>query len=134
MRTLLWPVALAGALGLLPGSAHAQRFGSAEIDRIYSPGAKVPYDGAPWTYRYNYQTGGIIYLNGSSSSLYYADYLDRFNRALKFGYPIPRDPALAHQPPRQLADGTIVIDPADPNTDPADILARPKPRRFGWFR
>jgi hypothetical protein len=130
---MLWPCALAGALSLLSSpAAHAQRWGSPEIDRVYSPGAQVPYDGAPWTYQYNY-TYSALYLGSSGRSLAYADYLDRFNRALKFGYPIPRDPTLANRPPRIGPDGNVVIDPADPNTDPADILPSPPPRR-GLFR
>src|SRR5207248_3322184 len=77
-------------------AAHAQRWGSPEIDRVYGPGAKVPYDGAPWTYRYNYTYSALYVGGGGGRSLNYADYLDRFDRALKFGYPIPRDPLLAN--------------------------------------
>jgi hypothetical protein len=132
MRTL-WSCALAGALTLThTAAAHAQRWGGPEIDRVYSPGARVPFDGAPWTYQYNY-TYSALYLGSSGRSLNYADYLDRFDRALKFGYPIPRDPTLAHRPPRIGPDGNVIIDPADPETDPADLIPSPPPRR-GLFR
>src|SRR5581483_6273062 len=102
----------------------------------YRPGPKDYYQSAPFTHKYNYNTGGIINFNGSTFQTTYFDYLDRFDRALKFGYPIPRDPSLKPRPPYIGPDGTVVVDPADPNTDPADILPSPPPapRRFGLLR
>jgi hypothetical protein len=36
--------------------------------------------------------GGIFYLNGDSRQLRYLDYLDKLDRAYKFGYPVPVNP------------------------------------------
>ena len=51
------------------------------------------HDGEPYTQRYSYSTGnGMIYLNGDSRQIYYLDYLDKADRAEKFGYRMPIDP------------------------------------------
>ncbi len=132
MRSLLWPFALAGALTLAHTSAaHAQRWGGPVIDQVLSPGDKGWWYTEPYTQRYSYGYSAL-YINGNSRQLRYADYLDKLDRALKFGYPIPRDPYFT-RPPKQMPDGTVVIDPADPNTDPADIIPSPpvQPRTAG---
>lgn len=94
MRTFLVPTALATALlACLYNPAHAQRFGGYELDRGLSMGAYTPYDGMPYSHRYNYyRTGEILYLNGNPQQLYYLDYLDKVRRAEMFGYPMPPDP------------------------------------------
>jgi hypothetical protein len=136
MRSYIWPIAVAAALGCVDhATAQGPRWTGDYINQLYQPGPKDYYQSAPFTHKYNYNTGGIINFNGSTGQVYYFDYLDRFDRALKFGYPIPRDPTLAHRPPRIGPDGAIVIDPADPNTDPADIFPSPPPgARRGLFR
>ena len=97
MRRLLVPAAVAAALlGFVSPSAFAQ-ITSYEIDRGLNPngGASrwIPYDGAPFSHKYNYNLGaGIIYFNGSASQMYYLDYLDKLDRAQRFGYAPPRPP------------------------------------------
>jgi hypothetical protein len=132
MRSLFWSFALATGLTLAHSPAvHAQRWGSDYTDQVYNGAPNTYfYDSAPFTHKYNYNAAGILYLNGNPRQLYYADYLDRFQRALKFGYPIPRDPYFGHTVARPGPDGiTNIIDPADPNTDPADILPSPPIQR-----
>ena len=90
MRTLLLVTAL-----FLAGSsfASAQSISSGEIERGLRYGATTPYDGAPFSHRYNYGIGaGNLYFNGNSSNLRYLDYLDKADRADKFGYRMPADP------------------------------------------
>lgn len=76
------------------GTASAQGFWGGELARGSQPGASVPYDGAPWTHRYNYDVGQpLLYLNGTSGrNQFYLDYYDRYERAYKFGYKEPIDP------------------------------------------
>src|SRR5262249_20824371 len=63
------------------------------------PGVYVPYDGAPLSQRYAYQTGGVLYFGGSARQLYLMDYLHPPDRAERFGYP-PPPPPLPRPPPR----------------------------------
>lgn len=136
MRPRLW-LFLALPLLLSHASlARAQRYGSGDeqpYDFAYTRGVTAPYGGASPNVVYNYQLGqSFFFLGLNRYSLGYSDYLDRFDRALKFGYPIPRDPSLP--PPRVTPQGVpVVVDPADPNADPADFLPQPPPRR-GLFR
>jgi hypothetical protein len=90
-RLLLGALAL-GCWTSVPGRAGAQVFSSAEIERGLRPGVYVPYDGAPVTQRYAYQTGAFLYVGGSARQLYTLDYLDRLDRAERFGYRPPPDP------------------------------------------
>ncbi len=72
---------------------HAQVITSAEIERgLRYPRGSTPYDGEPFMQRYNYYPGAILYLNGNAAELRYLDYLDRADRAQKFGYRMPADP------------------------------------------
>src|SRR5207302_6943047 len=79
MRSLFGPFALAVGLSLLhSATAHAQRWGSDYIDQVYNAAPNTYfYDSAPFTHKYNYNPGGILYFNGNSRPLAYADYLDR---------------------------------------------------------
>jgi hypothetical protein len=90
MRTLL----LAAAVFLATNSlASAQSISSGEIERGLRGGATTPYDGAPFSHRYSYGIGaGNLYFNGNSANLRYMDYLDKADRAEKFGYRMPADP------------------------------------------
>ncbi len=78
---------LAG-LGLvlaLPCFCLAQGFSSEELERGVRPGASVPYDGAPFSQRYN-DFGPIFYHGFDANSFAYLEYLDRLDRQRKFGY------------------------------------------------
>ena len=102
MRALL----LATALTLVTTApAGAQTFGSGEIDRGLSKGAYVPYDGAPFSHRYFYGSGANLYLNGSAERLWYLHYVDRAERAEKFGYEPPPPPHELVPPARPVRVG-----------------------------
>ncbi len=49
--------------------------------------------------RYSYNTGSFIYVNGDRNRMIYLDYLDRADRAAKFGYRMPVDPFFPPTPP-----------------------------------
>ena len=75
---------------------------SEEIERGLRFPWSGPYGGEPFTQRYSYSTNsGGIYLGGNPRSLYYLDYLDRADRAQKFGYPMPVDPYFETYPDAQ---------------------------------
>src|SRR5262249_33425143 len=59
------PVLAACCLLALPRAGHAQAFGGGEYERALRPGAYVPYDGASFSHRYNYEYGPVLYLNQS---------------------------------------------------------------------
>lgn len=42
--------------------------------------------------RYHYETGSYLFFNQDPRTLYWADYYDRLDRALRFGYRIPNPP------------------------------------------
>jgi hypothetical protein len=96
MRKLVLPPLCAAAVLTwsltLPAAADAQVFSDAEIERGLRPGPRSPYDGVGVMQRYNYQTGAILYLNGSARQLNLMDYYDRLDRAERFGYRLPPDP------------------------------------------
>jgi hypothetical protein len=96
MRTfILCALSGAAALGLslaLPPSAQAQAIYGGEFERARSNGTTVPYDGAPWSHRYNYATGSFFYLGPNARQLWYLEYLDRQDRAERFGYRPPTPP------------------------------------------
>ena len=81
-----------------PPSVHAQNISSGEIERAFSPGAYVPNDGMPFSHRYNYYSGPALYFNGSSRQLWMQDYLDRVDRAARFGYCPPAPPRYLTRP------------------------------------
>jgi hypothetical protein len=86
--------ALSAALLVFTGTtnAHAQVITNGEIERgLRFPGPT--HDGEPYAQRYSYGLGqGILYFNGDARNLWYLDYLDRADRAKKFGYRMPVDP------------------------------------------
>ena len=84
-------------------TVHAQVITNGEIERgLRSRGPS--YDGEPYTQRYSYGLGAApLYLNGDARALWYLDYLDRVDRAEKFGYPMPIDPYFEGQPPVSIA-------------------------------
>jgi hypothetical protein len=54
----------------------------------------VPYDGAPYSERYAYEIGPVLYFGFglSGQRLAYLEYLDRVERAERFGYRVPTPP------------------------------------------
>ena len=93
--------ALAGLLFWAAASSvgHAGLFiGWGEYDRQLQPGAVTPYDGAPFSERYGYYAGPMLYLGTGYDHFVYMDYLDRLERAEKFGYRIPDPPAFLVAP------------------------------------
>jgi len=85
------------ALGLffVASTVDAQSFSNSDIDRYYRGGTYVPHDGMTYTQRYGYGMNGAIFYPGyNAQNLIMMDYLDRLDRAEKFGYAIPRDPFL----------------------------------------
>jgi len=70
----------------------AQHWAGGEYERRTRPGYNVPFDGAPYTQIYNYETGSLLYFGGNPRGLIYQEYLDRVDRAMKFGYRMPDDP------------------------------------------
>ena len=82
---------------------HAQIITNAEVERGVRFGGPS-YDGESWTARYNYGLGATpVYLNGDARALWYLDYLDRADRAEKFGYRMPIDPYFESPPPMGVA-------------------------------
>ncbi|MBM3994905.1 MAG: hypothetical protein FJ303_12240 [Planctomycetes bacterium] len=77
---------------------HAQVMTNAEIERgLRFRGPS--YDGEPYTQRYSYGLQTVpIYLGGDARRIWYLDYLDRADRAEKFGYPMPIDPYFSGPP------------------------------------
>lgn len=93
MKTRLpWLCAITFAFFVNVPSIHAQVITSAEIDRGLRYPHSAPYDGEPFTQRYSYGSSASFFLNGSAQNMYYLDYLDRADRAEKFGYRMPVDP------------------------------------------
>jgi len=99
MRTTYRRAAAAlAALLCLAGTASVSRaqffIGWGEYDRQLQPGAVIPYDAAPFSERYNYYAGPAFYLGGGNyyDNFVYMDYLDRLDRAQRFGYRRPAPP------------------------------------------
>ena len=94
------------ALALVAGgtqTVQAQVISSGEVERgLRFRGPS--FDGEPYTQRYSYGLGAnFLYFNGDARNLWYLDYLDRADRAEKFGYPMPVDPYFESPPPAQVA-------------------------------
>jgi hypothetical protein len=80
-------------------TAHAQFFiGSGGYDRQLQPGAVVLHDGEPFSHRYGFYAGPSSYFVGDANQLLYMDYLDRLDRAERFGYRLPPPPAFLAVP------------------------------------
>jgi hypothetical protein len=94
----LFAGALLGLAGwaALTSSGRGQGFGGGDYERGLRPGVLTPYDGINSRQRYSFDTGtSVFYLNMSSQykrDLLYQDYLDKLDRAQKFGYRPPQDP------------------------------------------
>ena len=81
-----------------PQMSHAQVIWGGAAERGLRPGVNIPHDGAPYSHRYNYSTDMSYFMfGGNAQQLHMLDYLDRLDRAEKFGYRIPAPPpALSH--------------------------------------
>jgi hypothetical protein len=78
---------------------HAQFFiGAGDYDRQLQPGAVVLHDGEPFSHRYGFYAGPSSYYGGDANHLLYMDYLDRLDRAERFGYRMPTPPAFLYAP------------------------------------
>ncbi len=104
MRTLRQHATAAlAAVVLLAGAtaaAHAGVFISwGGYDQQLQPGAVVPGDDEPFSHRYNFYAGPTFSIGGDYNHFVYMDYLDRLDRAQKFGYRIPEPPAFLYAPP-----------------------------------
>ncbi len=94
-RVLVGVLAL-GCLLALPAAGHAQGIWSSDFDRAFRPGANPLHDGAPFSHRYNYYSGPVFYPGLDAQRLWNLYYLDRLDRAERFGYrPPPPPPVLA---------------------------------------
>jgi hypothetical protein len=67
-------------------------------DQQLQPGAVIPGDSEPFSHRYNFYVGPGFYIGDDYNHFVYMDYLDRLDRAEKFGYRIPDPPAFLYQP------------------------------------
>jgi hypothetical protein len=95
MRKFLRPAVAAAALTLasaLPAQAGPLLWWWGGADRGVEVGAVVPYGGAPFSHRYNYGTAVDFVPDWPADKFAYLEYLDRVERAEKFGYPIPPNP------------------------------------------
>lgn len=127
------PMRFCAALVLLAGAsqfAQAQVITDGYIQRGLMYPGPVGFDGEPYTQRYSYRTGAYIFLNGDSRQIYYLDYLDRVDRARKFGYRMPIDPYFPEVPIDVAAPAEpIVVSPA-----PAQPRVFLGGGGFGFFR
>jgi hypothetical protein len=72
--------------------ARAQSIGDiSNIPRVYGPGARMAND-EPYSHRYLYSISPQLYFNGDARQMWYQDYLDRLDRAERFGYCPPSGP------------------------------------------
>ena len=89
----------------MTATAQAQIFiGGGGFERGLRPGYNIPHDGEPFSHRYGYDTGmSSFYFGHGGWRAGYLEYLDRIDRAEKFGYAIPFDaryefPTVSPQP------------------------------------
>jgi hypothetical protein len=79
-------------------TSRAQSIGDiSNIPRVYGPGARMPNDES-FSHRYNYGISPQLYFNGNARQLWYQDYLDRLDRAERFGYCPPSGPRYWPEP------------------------------------
>jgi hypothetical protein len=98
-RTLLCALIALAALTILPRPAWAQAaITNGYIEWSLRPDApRVPYDGAPFSEKYNAYFPPPLMLGADPERLWYMYYMDRVDRAQAFGYALP--PGFDPQPP-----------------------------------
>jgi hypothetical protein len=83
----------------IPATCQAQAIWMPHFPQSWPPGAylpNLPYE-QPFSHRYNYYTGPALYFGMNGRQAWEWEYLDRVDRAERFGRPIP-------PPPPQLLD------------------------------
>lgn len=85
-------VAALGCLLALPAAGSAQGWWGDNLDRGFRPGAAAWHDGAPFSHRYHYYAGPVFYPGMDAQRLWHLYYLDRLDRAERFGYQPPPPP------------------------------------------
>ncbi len=129
MRTLFATAALAAALGFA-GPCHGQGIWDPSYPQAWPPGAYQPTNrDLPFSHRYNYYSGPAWYLGMSGRQAYYLEYLDRVDRAERFGRPIPLPPPALSQPPRcRILRAPPVVVPVE---EPVELAPPPQPVKKG---
>jgi len=112
-------------------TAHAQIFiGGGAFERGLRPGYNIPSDGQPFSHRYGYTTGmSTFYFGHAGWRMGYLEYLDRIDRAEKFGYPIPWDSR--YEFPTVYPQAEITKSPAAPAAENAVESTPVAERRVG---
>lgn len=105
MRILLRSLAVALSLSVAPYSYGQIPVGSSDLEGalIRGPGPGAAFnEGMPYTQRYamGLEPAQIYSASAGSRRLRELDYADRFERAVRFGYPLPNEPAPYAPPPR----------------------------------
>jgi hypothetical protein len=90
-RVPLFVAALSGVLAL-PASSRAQAIWGSDLESGFRPGASARFDGDPFSHRYNYYAGPVFYPGMDAQRLWNLYYLDRLDRAERFGYRPPPPP------------------------------------------
>lgn len=98
IRALPATTALVALLGMT-GTCNAQAIWGGEIERAARPGAYVPHEGVGAATRYGYPDQPVLYFNQDPRRLAYLEYLDRVDRAERFGYRPPPPPKCSPPPP-----------------------------------
>jgi hypothetical protein len=104
-------------------SAHAQIvISGGDFQRYLRPGYNIPSDGEPFSHRYGYSTDqSSFYFGHAGWRLGYLEYLDRQDRADKFGYHVSFDPR--YEFPDAPIQGVIIREEAAPT----DTVVEPAP-------
>ncbi len=98
-RMLICALVALAVLIILPPAVRAQAaFTNGNIEWSLRPDApRVPYDGAPFSEKYNAYFPPPLMLGADPQRLWYMYYMDRLDRAQAFGYALP--PGFDPQPP-----------------------------------
>jgi hypothetical protein len=98
-------------LGCSVQYTRAQSIGhEGNIPRVYGPGPRM-FNDEPFSHRYNYGVSPQFYFNGDARQMWHQEYLDRVDRAERFGYDMPDRPRYGYPPdydrPRLFQGGGI---------------------------
>jgi len=126
MRSILVGLTLLAAAG----PARAQMIWGGEYERALRPGTYVPYDGAAYSIRY-YDVGPGIYINGDGWRLWYLEYLDRVERARKFGYAPPPPPRYGPYAHHGVVVDEVVVAPEAAEGEPREVIVEETPPMRG---